>query len=243
MPATPIAPSPAPDPPAPPPLAPRWHTAILVALMLLVAATGVLFAPRVGGATSPVSLTLSARILGIYLPMLVVQWGLVLYVCRVGRPRNALPALLGQRWSGPRRAALDLLLALAGWGLLLGCEVAWARLFATKAAASVTTMLPQTWPERLAWVVVAASVGFGEEVVYRGYLQTQLTAFTGRAGAGVILQGLLFGLAHAEQGAGAALRFAGYGLAFGALARWRRSLLPGIACHAWTNIASGLLRP
>ncbi len=211
--------------------------------MLLVAATGTLLAPRAGVAPAPAALTLSARLLGVYVPMLVVQWGLVLYVCRVGRPRNALPDLLGQRWANPRRAALDLSLALVGWGLLLACEVAWARLFATRAAPSVTTMLPQTWPERLAWVIVAASVGFGEELVYRGYLQTQLTAFTGSAGVGIVLQAVLFGIAHAEQGASTAARLAVYGLAFGALARWRRSLLPGIACHAWTDVASGLLRP
>lgn len=211
--------------------------------MLLVAVTGTLLAPRGAVAPPPAPLTLSSRILGIYLPMLVVQWGLVLYVCRVGRPRNALPDLLGRRWRTPRRVALDLSLALAGWGLLLVCELAWARLFATRAAPSVTTMLPQTWPERLAWVVVAVSVGFCEEVVYRGYLQTQLRACTGRAGVAVILQAALFGIAHAEQGAGTATRLAVYGLAFGALAQWRRSLLPGIACHAWTDVASGLLRP
>jgi uncharacterized protein len=173
--------------------------------------------------------------LGIYLPLFVVQWGLVLYVSRVGRPRNALPALLGERWAPPRRAALDLLIAAVGWGFLLFCEVAWARLFATTSATSVASMLPQAWPERLAWVIVASSVGFCEEVVYRGYLQTQLAAFTGRVGVAVVL--------HAEQGAGTALRFGAYGLAFGALARWRRSLLPGIVCHAWTDLASGLLRP
>jgi uncharacterized protein len=224
------------------PLAPRWHTAALVALMLLVAAAGTLLKAS-GGATAPPPATTSSRLLGIYLPLFVVQWGLVLYVSRVGRPHNALPALLGERWATPRRAALDLLLAAVGWGFLLFCEVAWARLFATTSATSVASMLPQAWPERLAWVIVASSVGFCEEVVYRGYLQTQLAAFTGRVGVAVVLQAALFGLAHAEQGAGTALRFGAYGLAFGALARWRRSLLPGIVCHAWTDLASGLLRP
>ncbi|WP_437760941.1 CPBP family intramembrane glutamic endopeptidase [Sorangium sp. So ce1389] len=55
------------------------------------------------------------------------------------------------------------------------------------------------------------------------------------------MQAALFGLAHGEQGWGAMARIAAYGLAFGALARWRQSLWPGILCHAWTNLASGLL--
>jgi hypothetical protein len=37
-------------------------------------------------------------------------------------------------------------------------------------------------------------------------------------------------------------RIALYGVGFGALARWRRSLAPGIVCHVWTDLASGLLR-
>ncbi len=38
------------------------------------------------------------------------------------------------------------------------------------------------------------------------------------------------------------IRLAAYGLALGALARWRRSLLPGILCHVAIDLASGLLR-
>jgi uncharacterized protein len=227
---------------APPesPLAPRWHTAALIALVVSVAVVGALLTGQ-PGAQAPT--TAGSRLLGVYAPLVIVQWSLVFYVCRVGRSRSALPALLGARWSTPGRAFADLSLALAGWLILLGSELAWAHFSAARAPAAVVAMLPHTPLERLAWVVVAASAGFGEEVVYRGYLQTQLTAFTGRAGLAIALQALLFGLAHGEQGASTAARFAVYGLAFGALARWRRSLLPGIVCHVWTDIASGLLRP
>ena len=103
-------------------------------------------------------------------------------------------------------------------------------------------MLPHTWTERVAWGLVSLCVGVSEEVVYRGYLQTQLAAFTGHARVAMVLQAVLFGIAHGEQGASAVARLAIYGLAFGALARFRRSLLPGIACHVWTNLASGWLR-
>jgi hypothetical protein len=85
------------------------------------------------------------------------------------------------------------------------------------------------------------TVGVCEEVVYRGYLQTQLAAFTGRAGLAVVLQAALFGMAHGEQGLAVVVRFTLYGVVFGALARWRRSLLPGIAAHIGIDLASGLL--
>lgn len=96
---------------------------------------------------------------------------------------------------------------------------------------SALAILPRTGPERAVWIVLAAAVGFAEELVYRGYLVVQLRAFTRSSAAAVVLQALLFAVAHANQGAGAMLRFALYALAFGAVAVWRRSLVPTILCH------------
>jgi membrane protease YdiL (CAAX protease family) len=219
-------------------LAPPWHTAALITLIVAVAATGALLTSRGVAVQAPAAL--ASRSAVIYMQMLLVAWGLLVYVCRVGRPRSALRALLGEGWKSVGRAGTDLALAASGWLLLEACELAWTRLSSTGASASVAAMLPHTALERVTWVAVSASVAFSEEVVYRGYFQKQLTALTGRAGVAWLLQGALFGLAHGEQGASAVLRLTGYGLALGALARWRRSLLPGILCHAWTNVASGL---
>ncbi len=226
-------------------LAPRWHTYALIALMLAVAITGTL-SPH-----SPVPPAAHAlpripsrddRIVAQYLPLLLVNWGLTLYVARLFRPHNALPALLGRRTGGLRGGLVDFVCA-AGVGLAIELiELAWSRGFAVGPNAAIVTLLPSTVAERLTWVLVAVSVGFCEEVVYRGYLQTQLTAFSGRASVGVALQALLFGIAHGEQGLAAALRMAIYGLLLGALARYRKSLLPGIACHIGIDLASGLLR-
>ncbi|RYE87891.1 MAG: CPBP family intramembrane metalloprotease [Myxococcales bacterium] len=227
------------------PLAPRWHTLALVALQVSVAAAGLWLTHAGGGVpAAPVApAPWASRLVSVYLPMVIVQVGLVIYVARVGRPQSALGALIGRRWGTPARAAVDVALGLLAWLLILGGEVAWARWSRVTTATSVTAMLPHTWPERLAWVVVASIVGFSEEVVYRGYLQTQLTAFTRSALAGIVLQAALFGLAHGEQGPAVMVRFALYGLGFGALARWRQSLLPGVVGHVWTDAASGLLRP
>ncbi len=224
-------------------LAPGWHTALLVTLIVLVAVVGtVLRMHGAGGVAAPVALTTGAKIAGVYGPMLFVQVAMVVYVSRVGRPRSALGALLGRRWDTPRRALGDIALGLAGWVLLLASEAAWARVAGVRGGGAVVTMLPHTTLERLAWVVLASAVGVSEEVVYRGYLQQQLGAFARRPAVGVVGQAVLFGLAHAEQGAATMGRFAGYGLAFGLLARWRRSLVPGIVGHAWTDIVSGLVR-
>jgi membrane protease YdiL (CAAX protease family) len=177
------------------------------------------------------------RVVGAYLPLLLVNGGLTFYVSRVGRARSALRSLLGRGWDSVGRACTDLALASAAW---LVIEVAEAAL-ATGGTAAAPALLPHTAAERAIWVLVAVTVGFCEEVVYRGYLQTQLNSFTHRASVAVALQALLFGMAHGEQGLAVALRFTVYGIMFGALARWRRSLIPGIVCHVGVDVASGLL--
>jgi uncharacterized protein len=211
----------------------------LIFVMLAVALTGMLLAHS--GAVVPQVAHARPNLAMAYVPRIVVAWGMLVYVSRIGRPTWALAALLGRGWDSFRRASTDLLLALAGWGVILGVERAWVAFVGAHGAAAVVAMLPRTWTERAAWVVVAVSAGFCEEVVYRGYLQTQLTAFTRRPALAIALQAALFGLAHGEQGVGAMMRLTLYGLMLGALARLRRSLWPGIACHVWTDLVSGLV--
>jgi len=220
-------------------LAPRWHTAVLVGLMLAVAISGSLL-QRHGVSPGATTAARGSRVLSQYLPILSVNWGLVWYVSRLFRSRNALPDLLGPRWRSWRRAAVDLALASAVCFLILLLNVLSARYFGTGRSAAVSALLPSTGAERLVWVLVALSVGFCEEVVFRGYLQTQLAAFTGSASVGIGLQAILFGIAHAEQGSAMALCSAGYGVIFGMLARARGSLWPGIASHIAIDLLSGL---
>jgi hypothetical protein len=184
----------------------------------------------------------SSRITALYVPAIIVQFSLAFYVCRIGRPRNALRSLLGHGWDDLGRALTDIALGFSGWLFIRAVELGWIRLFGPHAGTSVIAMLPQSRNERVVWVLLSVSVGFCEEIVYRGYLQTQLTAFTGRPAVAMVLQAALFGIAHGDQGSGAVARLALYGLALGALARWRRSRMAGIVCHVWTDVASGLLR-
>ena len=228
-------------------LAPWWHTTPLIVLIVAVAITGIALqftassgvaqlAPR---APAPPP---NARILSQYLPLLLVNGGLTAYVSRVLRPRNALPDLLGRRWHTARQALTDLSFALALLLFIQAFEALSVHALPPGRNAALRALLPSTEAERLTWLLVALSVGFCEEVVYRGYLQKQLSAFTGSPSLGIALQALLFGLAHAEQGVGPALRIALYGLALGILAQYRKSLLPGIVCHLLIDLASALPR-
>jgi membrane protease YdiL (CAAX protease family) len=226
------------------PLAPRWHTALLIGVILAVAATGVLLAQATAPATQAATPARGgAAIATVYVPIVAVQWGLAFYVCRVGRAQSALGALLGKGWRTAGRAIGDVGLAALGWLSIEACEILWraAARAVGSSSPSASAILPHAPPERLAWVVVAVSVGICEELVYRGYLQAQLAGLTRRRNLATAIQAALFGVAHLNQGGATAARLALYGLGLGALARWRRSLLPGILCHVWTDLASGLL--
>src|SRR5439155_18386656 len=152
---------------------------------------------------------------------------------------SALVELVGRVPESVRAMSVDVLLAAIVFVAIDGSEALFARAGVAPSAA-VIAMLPHRFGERAAWALVAASVGLSEEVVYRGYLQTQLAAWRG-ATLGIILQAALFGVAHGQQGLATAARFAVYGLLLGALARWRRSRVPGILAHVTIDIVSGLV--
>jgi len=223
-------------------LAPLWHTALLVALILSVACTGLLLQYRGVTVSEPaVRAGYPSRIWVHYLPLLVVNLALTAYSCCLFRQPNALGALLGNIGWG--RTVKDL--AAAGLILVLvqGAEFAYSSWFsAGQGTPHVAALLPTSPLERAVWVLVAVTVGFCEEVVYRGYLQTQLGAFTGRGWLGVLLQAALFGLAHAEQGRATALRILVYGLLLGGVAKRSRSLAPSILAHIGIDLTSAFLR-
>ena len=217
-------------------VAPRWHTYALVTLILGVALIGTL-------ATSPAPVPSSAadgttRLVAMYLPVVVVQLALAGYVCRVGRPRNMFTSLLGKRWNDTQRAATDVTLAfLIVAGAIALSHVEFTR-WAVARGGVASELLPTNMTERTAWLFVAVIVGVCEETVYRGYLQTQLGAFTRSAAAGVALQAILFAVAHGEQGPRGALLAGFYGLVFGVVARARSSLIAGMLAHVAIDMAA-----
>ncbi|PYX43065.1 MAG: CPBP family intramembrane metalloprotease [Acidobacteria bacterium] len=77
--------------------------------------------------------------------------------------------------------------------------------------------------------------------MFRGYLQGQFTAWTGSAYAGLVLQALVFGLAHGYQGARLMTVIAVFGCLFGLLAQWRQSLRPGMIAHFLQDASAVLL--
>ncbi|HEU4333174.1 MAG TPA: CPBP family intramembrane glutamic endopeptidase, partial [Candidatus Eisenbacteria bacterium] len=91
------------------------------------------------------------------------------------------------------------------------------------------------------WAMVALTAGFVEEVVFRGYLQRQFTAWSRNHIAGIVLSAAAFAAGHLYQGMAAASIIAVIGIAFGVLAYLTRSLVPGVYAHVWADLHPAIM--
>ena len=209
-------------------IASRTHTAILASAFILLALAGG-YAQHTGriGEAAPAG----HQIIQLYFTALVVEWASVYYVWKGTRRHHVtLRSLLGGRWDSPTAVAIDVVAAVVVWSVWLGI------VSALPGSDSVQSLLPRTRFEFAIWILVAVSAGVCEELVFRGYFQRQFLALTGSPGAAIALQALVFGVGHSYEGAWAVAKITAYGILFGLLAAWRKSLRPGILAHAWSDI-------
>jgi hypothetical protein len=221
-------------------VAPLWHTGLLVALFVAIAVSGALFQRQAHA--QPDTLPEHPQVLPLYLSLIVMEWGLFLYVWKGGLRRSGttLRELIGGRWRSAADVAVDAGLAVGLWTAWTIVEKGIDRWFMPPHALSIQTYLPRRGSEILLWVAVSISAGICEELVFRGYFQRQFEAFTSSRWIGLLLQAALFGIAHGYQGLEACFKIALYGALFGLLAIWRGSLRPGMIAHSGTDILSGI---
>lgn len=115
-----------------------------------------------------------------------------------------------------------------------------ANLFPSGIQANNAFLLPHGQAESVAWIVVSLAAGVCEELAFRGYLQRQLAAISGSIFVGVVLQALIFGIAHGYQGWRSTIIASAYGLIYGVIAWWRGNVRATAAAHAATDILAGL---
>jgi uncharacterized protein len=221
-------------------VAPRWHTALLVALFFALTVSGALFQRQ--AQARPGTVPEYPNVLPLYLSLIAMEWGLFLYVWKGGLRRTGtkLRDIIGGRWRGPADIAVDACLAAGLWIAWTIVEKGIDRWLIPSHGASIQPFLPRRASEILLWVGVSVSAGICEELVFRGYFQRQFAAFTSSRWIALFLQAALFGLAHGYQGWEACFKIAVYGAMFGLLALWRGSLRPGMIAHSGSDILSGI---
>lgn len=219
------------------PVASPRHTAIILFVLILVTLQGLRVKTGMNTDTNPSRIPL-------YLTVLASEWAIVYGVWRGIRPHGiTLNDLVGGRWKSARDVAMDIFFAALFWFALFPVLHVWEFVFPhSPSAPSVNWLLPHGNVEIAFWIVLSISAGIAEEIVFRGYLQRQFSAWTRSAAIGIALQALIFGVTHGYQGVAACIRITILGAMFGMLAYWRKSLRPGMIAHAWTDIIGAFMR-
>ncbi len=215
-------------------VAPLWH--LLCVFLLLAAWVALSLHPQhhlFGG--------LPPRFTG-YLLVIFVEWFIFAFIW-FGLRLQGVPfsTLFGEMSTKIPKILRDLGIALVFLVVAnIVLSLLGSLLRVAKISEGVKQLLPHTAPEIAVYLLVALTAGICEETIFRGYLQRQFTAITKSAAAGALIQGIVFGLAHAYQGWKMILIIAVYGCLFGALALWRRSLRPGIIAHFLQDSVTGV---
>lgn len=239
-------------------VAPVWHTIVLVAGIVLISLAG---ASQLSGEHAQV------HRLQTYAFTAVTELCMIAWIWFGMRLRKVpFLSLVGSISGGFRSLAIDIGLAIAFWIgsliVLANIGLLWTVTEAVikhrpfplpgkqlpvdpaqqQTLHTLTQIAPTNGGEAAAWVGLCIIAGIAEELVFRGYLHRQFTAWAREAvAAGIIGSALLFGAAHGYQGARNMVLLSIFGALFSLLAVFRRSLRPGIFAHAWQDIAAGLV--
>jgi uncharacterized protein len=216
-----------PPPPAPAAkeVAPSWHTAVL--LLTILSVSGV---SAYRHSLSPVGFG-HGVIIG-YLSVIVTQWLTLSFIWFGIRQRGlSLRDLIGGSWPRVTSVLRDLGFAVAFLILSAIVLATVSHLLQAGNRDIVSRLLPHTRTEVALYLLLCTTAGFCEEVIFRGYLQKQFSAWTQSTHAGLLLQGLVFGVAHGYQGPRLMAVITVFGFLFGLLAQWRQTLRPGMMAH------------
>jgi uncharacterized protein len=173
--------------------------------------------------------------------VLAQEWILVLLVWVALRRRGlTFTSLVGGDWRTPSNFFRDFGLGMALIVIAVPTTSGLIYLMGVHSDKTLAVITPKTWFELFVWFVLNWSAAFGEELVFRGYLMCQFGGWTGSPVAGLILQGVAFGMSHGFYGK-AMLAIVVHGWLLGLLAWWCKSLRPGMLAHGVQDSLGGIV--
>lgn len=221
---------------AAPAIASWWHT-VLVLAPIVIGSIASVYQHGLPNANLPgVSHRLSS-----YFTVLVEEWlGVFLVWLALRRRGLTAGSLVSGHWQTHRAFFRDLGLAIGFMAMVVPLVGVLAYVLGASTNRAVADIPPKAVFELVVFLVLAVSAGFGEELVFRGYLTQQFSAWTGSRAIAVLLQGIIFGLAHGFYGK-AMLAVMLQGWLLGLLAYWRKSLRPGMLAHGLQDSIGGIV--
>jgi uncharacterized protein len=185
--------------------------------------------------------------LSLYASTIAFQWLAVVVTAWRAWARGLAPEELGLVVHGRGRILLVAIVGATTLGSLqwlnlrrMGRSRGKARNFIEALAERI---LPQSRPELLAFLALAATAGVCEEFLYRGFLMAALT----RAGlpiwSVVLLSSVLFALAHLYQGPGGFVSTLVIGTVFGTARIAYHGMVPVMFWHFAVDAAAGVAGP
>ena len=164
------------------PVAGIWHTVLFVVILLgLAILQG---QPQLAkGAHLP-------RRMILYISTIAYEFFLLGYVWLFGlrRYKVTLGEIIGGKWLRWGDFWRDVGIALLFWIVVVGVLVVMSHELHFSGMEAAKFLLPETALEAVIFVLLSCVAGFCEEVIFRGYLQRQFTAWTGNVIAGIVLQ-------------------------------------------------------
>ena len=225
------------------PIAPWWHTALLVAVIVGISALSSMQSKTAAFGSSHIRRYVFT-IAWEWILALLAWWGLRMR-------RTPLREILGLRRAGMNEVARDFGIALLFWIIVVTVLAALATLLRLvhlmQPEKAVIAIAPQTVAQLFVWLALCATAGIVEEFVFRGYMLQQFASLRGNSGIrgklwiGIAASSLLFGAAHGYEGIGGMIVITAYGAMFCLLAVHRRSLRAGMIAHAWHDSIAGIV--
>jgi membrane protease YdiL (CAAX protease family) len=220
------------------PIAPWWHT-LLVLMPLAAMSVASKYQHGLANAHIP---GLSSRLSG-YFTVLAAEWFQALLIWLALRHRGlSIRSLVSERWQTLGSFFRDFGLAVGFLVVALPLVGLLMHLVRGNAVTNMSNFTPKSVSELVVFLVLATTGGgFCEELIFRGYLTQQFSAWTGGSRIfAVFLQGVFFGLGHGYYGKAMVVVMV-HGWLLGSLAYWRKSLRPGMLAHGLQDSIGGIV--
>jgi membrane protease YdiL (CAAX protease family) len=177
---------------------------------------------------------------------IIGQWSFVLAMSAIWIRHDRSLTALRLTMPGGWRLAVSVVIVAVMIALMVRQLRAVQRLSDDRRAAvrprldAVAFLLPHTRAEHRLFLVLAATAGICEELLYRGYLTWFLTPWLGTPGAFAAVVAL-FGIGHAYQGRKGAIKATAAGAVMTLMVGVTGWLVPAMIVHALVDAGSGTL--